>query len=98
MRGSKTSYKQNKYFENYKQIYLSSLTGKNKTKQDKFAICTMIHNTPCFRHKILHTLCLFVCFFSFILGAHVPREIGRQWFCKILGKCIVGDEQMANFY
>ena len=97
MRGSKTSYKQNKYFENYKQIYLSSLTGKNKIKQNKFAICTMIQNTPCFRQKILHTL-LFVFFFSFILGADVPREIGRQWFCKILGKCIVGDEQMANFY
>ena len=92
MRGSKTSYKQNKYFDNYKQIYLSSLTGK---KQNKFAICTMIHNTPCFRHKILHTLCFF---FSFILGADVPRKIGRQWFSKILGKCIVGDEQMANFY
>ena len=56
MRGSKTSYKQNKYLDNYKQIYLSSLTGK---KQNKFAICTMIHNTPCFRHKILHTLCFF---------------------------------------
>ena len=43
----------------------------NWKKQNKFAICTMIHNTPCFRHKILHTLC----FFFFIYpGCRCPKK------------------------
>lgn len=67
MRGSKTSYKQNKYFDNYKQIYLSSLTGK---KQNKFAICTMIHNTPCFRHKF----CIPFVFFFHLSWVQMSQE------------------------
>ena len=97
--GSKTSYKQNKYVDNYKQIYLSSLTGKNKTKQNKtnlpFAQWYIIHLV--FATKFCIPFVSFF-FFSFILGADVPREIGRQCFCNFLGKCIVGDEQMVNFY
>ena len=81
--GSKTSYKQNKYVDNYKQIYLSSLTGKNKT------------NLPFAQWYIIHLVlatkfCIPFVFFFIYPGCRCPKKNWKTMVLQNFGKVYCG--------